>query len=77
MIEYAKVILKNVSPWKTLFHKELVKCLEWTESEEIDELHIWCIDNFYDKHPQIIKDLCMQKNGQLTNSQIPRISKQN
>ena len=54
MLEYAKVILPKVSFSRELFQKELNKCINWVEENQIQELFEWCYDNFNDKYPNII-----------------------
>ncbi|NQU88465.1 MAG: hypothetical protein HQ541_22185 [Mariniphaga sp.] len=56
MIEYAKVILPKVTFSRELFQKELHKCIEWIEKEEIEELRKWCQENFGDDYPNILAD---------------------
>ncbi len=57
MIKYAKAILPQISSWKPLFRKELIKCIQWTEPEEWFELRTWCYDNFYELHPDILTEV--------------------
>ena len=57
MLEYAKVILPKVSFNKKLFRKELVKCLNWIEPEEVHELREWCYANFNDKYHEILEEV--------------------
>lgn len=54
MLEYAKVILPKVSFSKELFMKELIKCINWVEKEQINELHNWCAENFNEIYPDVI-----------------------
>lgn len=54
MMEYAKVILPVVSDWKELFRKELIKCLNWLDTEEDTEFYRWCNEMFSDDYPEII-----------------------
>jgi hypothetical protein len=53
-MEYAKVILPKVCFWDNLFKKELLKCLNWTENNEIIELISWCYNTFGEMHPEIL-----------------------
>lgn len=54
MLEYAKVILPKVSFSKDLFMKELNKCINWVEKDQINELYTWCNENFYQTYPDVI-----------------------
>jgi len=54
MIEYAKVILPKVCFWESLFKKELLKCIHWTEYNEMNELISWCYNTFGEMHPEIL-----------------------
>ena len=58
MIEYAKIILPKIIAWKSLFGKELKKCLDWSEPDELFELQEWCYENFYEIYPDIISNTC-------------------
>ena len=55
MLEYAKIILKNVSFDKTLFEKELFKLSADMCSAELLALYSWLNDFFGDKYPESIK----------------------
>jgi hypothetical protein len=58
MIEYAQVILPKVSFSRDLFRKELIKCVKWAEStKDVNELRIWCDDNFGEMYPDILNDV--------------------
>ena len=57
MNEYAKKLLPKVSPWKSLFKKELIKCIDWAEPQDLFELRNWCYDNFYDLYPNILAEV--------------------
>jgi hypothetical protein len=46
MLEYAKIILPKVSFSKELFMKELNKCINWVEKDQLNELFAWCSENF-------------------------------
>ena len=54
MLEYAKVILPNVSFNRELFRKELAKCINWAGDSELDYLKRWCFDNFQEQYPDIL-----------------------
>jgi len=54
MLEYAKVILPKVSFSKDLFNKELNKCIQWVEKDQIHELYVWCYKNFHEMYPDIL-----------------------
>ncbi len=56
MIEYAKVILPKVCFWENLFKKELLKCVSWTEINEMNELRTWCYNTFGAMHPEILDE---------------------
>ncbi len=56
MLEYAKVILPKVSFSKNLFSKELKKCIQWVEKEQIEELHKWCYKKFGDIYPDVLQE---------------------
>ncbi len=55
MIEYAKVILPKVSFSEELFQKELLKCINWVNQGEIEDLREWCFANFGELHPEILE----------------------
>ena len=57
MLDYAKIILPEVSFRKQLFQKELKKCLEWVDPTEVQQLHDWCYEKFEDTHPDVLKDV--------------------
>jgi hypothetical protein len=54
MLEYAKVILPNVSFNRELFRKELTKCINWVGDSELDYLKRWCFDNFQEQYPDLL-----------------------
>ena len=56
MLEYAKVILPKVSFDKSLFTKELKKCIQWVEEDQIQELYAWCYDNFNETYPDVLSE---------------------
>jgi hypothetical protein len=56
MLEYAKSILPKVSFSRELFKKELNKCINWVEQNQLNELRIWCMDNFNDLYPVVLAD---------------------
>ena len=57
MLEYAKVILPKVSFSEELFRKELMKCVNWVEPDEINKLQDWCNSQFQDKYADILKEV--------------------
>jgi hypothetical protein len=57
MIEYAKTILPRVSFSKSLFRKELVKCIGWMKPAEMDELRQWCHRMFYKQYPDVLEEV--------------------
>ena len=56
MLEYAKIILPKVSFSKELFRKELNKCIHWVEPQQIQELYMWCHDNFKEIYPDVLAE---------------------
>jgi len=56
MLDYAKIILPKVSFSKQLFRKELTKCIDWVEPDELLELRDWCYKNFKDKYPDVLAE---------------------
>ncbi len=56
MLEYAKIILPKVSFSKDLFRKELNKCINWVEPEQVGELYTWCFQHFNQKYPEILAE---------------------
>lgn len=56
MLEYAKVILPKVSFSKKLFRKELHKCINWVEPEQLNDLFAFCYKNFNAMYPDVIEE---------------------
>nr|WP_321358111.1 hypothetical protein [uncultured Draconibacterium sp.] len=56
MFEYAKVILPKVSFSKELFSKELSKCINWVEPDQLHNLRNWCYENFKEMYPDVLAD---------------------
>ena len=56
MLEYAKTILPKVSFSKQLFRKELMKCINWVEEDQVEELCNWCFQNFNDMYPDVLAE---------------------
>lgn len=56
MLEYAKVILPKMSFSKQLFQKELRKCINWVEADQIQELRIWCYKKFKTLYPDVLAE---------------------
>ena len=56
MLEYAKVILPKVSFSKDLFRKELRKCIDWVEQNQVNELFTWCHKNFNEMYPDVLAE---------------------
>lgn len=54
MLEYAKTILPKVSFSRELFQKELGKCINWVEQNQLQELSVWCYEKFNDMYPDIL-----------------------
>jgi hypothetical protein len=65
MIEYAKVSLLGVSLWKALFKKELLKIIEWSNEEELDELQRYCYEKYSDMHADILAEVFPSENRNL------------
>ncbi len=57
MLDYAKIILPKVSFSKELFKKELTKCINWVEGEEVQELHDWCYQNFQNIYADVLDEV--------------------
>lgn len=56
MLELTKKILVKVSFDSVLFQKELRKALKWiTDAEEIKRFQEWCIVEFGNKYPIILR----------------------
>lgn len=56
MLEYAKVILPKVSFSRELFRKELNKCIDWVEENQVQELYSWCYQNFQKLYPDVLAE---------------------
>jgi len=56
MLEYAKVILPKVSFSRELFSKELAKCINWVEPDQLQNLRNWCYENFKETYPDVLAD---------------------
>ena len=56
MFEYAKVILPKVSFSKELFRKELSKCINWVEPDQLHNLRNWCFENFKEMYPDVLAE---------------------
>ena len=54
MMEYARVILPKVSFSPHLFRKELTKCIDWVGESELNDLKVWCFENFMEMYPDIL-----------------------
>lgn len=54
MLQYTKTVLKKVSFDNELFIKELAKSVKWLNKEDISELKLWVIENYYHTHKDII-----------------------
>ncbi len=57
MLEYSKIILPKVSFSKQLFRKELNKCVNWVEQDEVPELYKWCYENFNEMYPDVLAEV--------------------
>ena len=53
-MEYARVILPKVSFSRDLFRKELTKCIDWVGESELNDLKVWCFENFMEMYPDIL-----------------------
>jgi len=56
MLDYAKIILPKVSLSKCLFRKELKKCINWVEKEQLHELYSWCYKKFGNSYPDVLSE---------------------
>jgi hypothetical protein len=56
MLEYAKVILPKVSFSRELFTKELNKCINWVEKDQVMDLYIWCYQKFQTMYPNVLAE---------------------
>lgn len=56
MLEYAKVILPKVSFSRELFRKELNKCINWVEPNQLQELYNWCFQEFKEMYPNVLAE---------------------
>jgi len=56
MLEYAKVILPKVSFSRELFRKELNKCINWVETDQVKELCTWCYLKFQNLYPDVLAE---------------------
>ncbi len=54
MLKYVKTILTRVSFDALLFEKELRKAIKLLVTEEIEELKIWCYENFKVEHEAVL-----------------------
>lgn len=50
MLEFIKTVLQKVSFDKKLFEKELRKALKTLLPEEVNQLKVWCYEQFSDKY---------------------------
>lgn len=55
MFEYAKIILPKVSFSRELFQKELKKCINWIEPNNLQQFRRWCYANFKEIYPDILE----------------------
>jgi hypothetical protein len=47
-----------VSFSRELFHKELIKSVNWVESpKDLNELRGWCDENFGEMYPEILNEV--------------------
>lgn len=56
MLEYAKVILPKVSFSRELFAKELHKCINWVEPDQVIDLYTWCYQKFQQLYPHVLAE---------------------
>lgn len=56
MLEYAKIILPKVSFSRELFRKELGKCINWVEADQVKDLHTWCRGKFQKRYPKVLAE---------------------
>lgn len=56
MVELSKKILVKVSFDRQLFHKELVKAIQWIKkSDELNSFKDWCMREFGHVYPNILQ----------------------
>ena len=61
MLEFTKKILRGVSFDRQLFQKELSKSLKWmTSKDDLKRLQDWCIHEFGNVYPLIIRNTYAQ-----------------
>lgn len=56
MLDYAKLILPKVSFSRELFRKELNKCINWVEPNQVQDLHTWCYQKFQKLYPNVLAE---------------------
>lgn len=54
MLEYFKLILKKVSFDRWLFEKELKKAINRLVAREVEELKVWCYQNFSVRYRMVL-----------------------
>lgn len=54
MLKYVKTILTRVSFDAMLFEKELRKAIKLLIVEEIEELKVWCYENFKEPYEPVL-----------------------
>ncbi|NOZ48361.1 MAG: hypothetical protein GXO79_16540 [Chlorobi bacterium] len=57
MLEHQKLVLKGVDNNRQLFKKELSKSLNWLNSDELDKLKSWVLENYFNRYNEIINDV--------------------
>jgi hypothetical protein len=62
MIDYAKLMLWNVSISKNLFKNELIKLINWADKQEITWLKNYCYDKYLDMHPDVLEEVFIKEN---------------
>ncbi len=61
MLEYCKIVLNGVREDKSLFRKELIKCMAWLQTQEQTQLKTWIKDNFCHQHADVINEILFTK----------------
>jgi hypothetical protein len=63
MIDYAKLMLWNVSISRNLFKNELIKLINWADKQEITWLKNYCYEKYLDMHPDVLDEVFFRKTG--------------
>lgn len=58
MVELSKKILMKVSFDQQLFHKELVKAVNWIQrSDDFQNFRAWCMAEFGHRYPGVLQQV--------------------